>query len=174
METIKGIVAEMREFADTDSQSIGRDVLRRRIQHFADRIEEAHKREIEDVIAATVRAAAESAAEVYEPHIQSELSGNAAKMRDALLKIRKAMDEMSKSIFQGWIEDGLVDVMGEAQRAISSALSAPPRNSDRFDNWKDAFQAFYKSLAIEHPPMSDGVSAAFLNWLFAEAKGGTK
>lgn len=41
METINDIVAEMREFADADSQSIGRDVLRRRIQHFADRIEKA-------------------------------------------------------------------------------------------------------------------------------------
>lgn len=39
METINDIVAEMREFADADSHSIGRDVLRRRIQHFADRIE---------------------------------------------------------------------------------------------------------------------------------------
>lgn len=56
--------------------------------------------------------------------------GNAAKMREALLKIRKVMDEMSKSIFQGWIEDSLVDIMGEAQRAISSALSAPPRYCD--------------------------------------------
>lgn len=41
METIKDIIQEMREFADADSQSIGRDVLRRRIQHFADRIEQA-------------------------------------------------------------------------------------------------------------------------------------
>lgn len=41
METIKDIVAELREFADADSQSIGRDVLRRRIQHFADRIEQS-------------------------------------------------------------------------------------------------------------------------------------
>ena len=45
-ETIADIVAEMREFADTDSQSIGRDVLRRRIQHFARRFE-AVKRERE-------------------------------------------------------------------------------------------------------------------------------
>ena len=44
-ETIADIVAEMLEFADTDSQTIGRDVLRRRIQHFARRIEAAAKRE---------------------------------------------------------------------------------------------------------------------------------
>lgn len=46
-ETIADIVAEMIEFADTDSQTIGRDVLRRRIQHFARRFEAAAKRERE-------------------------------------------------------------------------------------------------------------------------------
>ena len=46
-EAIADVVAEMLEFADTDSQTIGRDVLRRRIQHFARRIEAAHKRERE-------------------------------------------------------------------------------------------------------------------------------
>ena len=48
-ETIADIVAEMREFADTDSQSMGRDVLRRRIQHFARRIEAAAKREVAEL-----------------------------------------------------------------------------------------------------------------------------
>ena len=46
-ETIADIVAEMLEFADTDAQTIGRDVLRRRIQHFARRFEAAVKRERE-------------------------------------------------------------------------------------------------------------------------------
>ena len=46
-ETIAEIVAEMLEFADAESQSIGRDVLRRQIQHFARRIEAAAKRERE-------------------------------------------------------------------------------------------------------------------------------
>ena len=46
-ETIADIVAEMLEFADAESQSIGRDVLCRRIQHFARRIEAAAKRERE-------------------------------------------------------------------------------------------------------------------------------
>lgn len=40
-ETIAGIVAEMLEFADTDSQTVGRDILRRRIQYFARRIRQA-------------------------------------------------------------------------------------------------------------------------------------
>ena len=40
-ESISDIVSEMREFADTDSQTIGRDVLRKRIQDFARRIEQS-------------------------------------------------------------------------------------------------------------------------------------
>ena len=44
-ETIADIVTAMLEFADTDSQTIGRDVLRRRIQSFAMRIAVAAKRE---------------------------------------------------------------------------------------------------------------------------------
>lgn len=48
-ETIADIVMKMIEFADTDSQTIGRDVLRRRIQHFAKRIEAAHQREVAEL-----------------------------------------------------------------------------------------------------------------------------
>ena len=48
-ETIADIVDEMLKFAETDSQTIGRDVLRRRIQYFANRIEAAHKREVAEL-----------------------------------------------------------------------------------------------------------------------------
>ena len=37
--TLSSITAEMREFADADSQVVGRDVLRRRIQDFSRLIE---------------------------------------------------------------------------------------------------------------------------------------
>ena len=48
-ETIADIVAVMLEFAETDSQTIGRDVLRRRIQNFARRFEAAAKREVAEL-----------------------------------------------------------------------------------------------------------------------------
>ena len=48
-ETIADIVSEMLEFAETDSQTIGRDVLRRRIQNFARRFEAAAKREVAEL-----------------------------------------------------------------------------------------------------------------------------
>ena len=48
-ETIADVVAKMLEFAETDSQTIGRDVLRRRIQNFARRFEAASKREVAEL-----------------------------------------------------------------------------------------------------------------------------
>ena len=48
-ETIADVVAKMLEFAETDSQTIGRDVLRRRIQNFARRFEAAHQREVAEL-----------------------------------------------------------------------------------------------------------------------------
>ena len=48
-ETIADIADEMLKFAETDSQTIGRDVLRRRIQHFARSFEAAAKREVAEL-----------------------------------------------------------------------------------------------------------------------------
>lgn len=48
MEEIDAILQEMREFADADSQNIGRDVLRLKIHHFTDRIGMAVKTLIAD------------------------------------------------------------------------------------------------------------------------------
>ena len=48
-ETIADVVAKMLEFAETDSQTIGRDVLRRRIQNFAKRFEAAAKHEVAEL-----------------------------------------------------------------------------------------------------------------------------
>lgn len=82
-ETIADIVAEMLEFADTDSQTIGRDVLRRRIQHFARRFEAAAKRERE-----AGADAAQICGEIGEmigkeaTREKSSQVGNAAKMRE--------------------------------------------------------------------------------------------
>lgn len=143
METINDIIAEMRK--DIPRVVDTKVILR----NYADRIEAAHKRERE--------ATCEKSSQV----------GNAAKMREALLKSRKTMDEMSKSIFQGWIEDSLVDVAGEAQRAISSALSAPVRNCDLYATEGEAYKAYLTAMKNE----TKETYMYFEPWLFAETKG---
>ena len=66
-ETIADIVTKMLEFADTEAQTIGRDVLRRRIQHFARRFEAAAEREVAELREdnARLRAALKPVLEVY-------------------------------------------------------------------------------------------------------------
>ena len=126
-ETIADIVAEMLEFADTDSQSIGRDVLRRRIQHFARRIEAAAKRERE-----AGADAAQICGEIGEM-IGREAAGkdslqvvNAAKMREALRGLLEIVCVDCKSSYE---IDGKC-VKCPRVVAAGAALSAPPRNCD--------------------------------------------
>ena len=108
-ETIADIVAEMREFADTDSQSIGRDVLRRRIQDFVARI-----------IEATMKREREATRE------KSSQVGNAAKIREALSGLLEIVCIDCKSPYE---IDGKC-VKCPRVVAAEAALSAPPRNCD--------------------------------------------
>ena len=127
-ETIADIVAEMREFADTDSQSMGRDVLRRRIQHFARRFEAAAKRERE-----AGSEAAQICGEIGEM-IGREAAGkdslqvgNAAAMREALEALVGVIDKCDSGDPLWWhIGAKGVKPLKDAR----AALSAPPRNCD--------------------------------------------
>jgi hypothetical protein len=150
METIDGILREMRKDMPRVIDAI---VI---LRNYADRIEAAHKREQEDAIAATVVAAAKSASEVYEPHIQSEPVGNAAKMREALEKVV----EIAKREWNAFRE---TSAMYEMHEICTAALSAPPRNCDRFFNANDALEAFKKEKGE--------TIIEFIRWIFAEAKG---
>ena len=124
-ETIADIVDEMLEFAETDSQTIGRDVLRRCIQKFAKRIEAAAKRE---------REAGAEAAQICgeigemigrESTCKDSLQvGNAAKMREALSDACYAMFNFLKT------QNGGYEEMAEALDKAKAVLSAPPRNCD--------------------------------------------
>lgn len=115
-ETIADIVSEMREFADTDSQTIGRDVLRRRIQHFARRFEAAAKREREAT------------------REKSSLVGNAVKMREALENIASMGEQIDyqlgsseETVYALRHERCLAHNISECARSV---LSATPRNCD--------------------------------------------
>ena len=128
-ENVSEIVSEMREFADTDSQTIGRDVLRRRIQHFARRFEAAAKRERE--------AGAEAAqicgeigeligreAACKEKVTDCNHLGNAAAMREALSDACYAMFNFLKT------QNGGYEEMAKALDKAKAALADPPRNCD--------------------------------------------
>ena len=97
--------------------------------------------------------------------------GNAARMREALVKADAAFRRISQS---AWFIDAnfseTKEVM-DAGDAVTSALSAPPRNCDRFATLDDARNAFFADYV---PDETCSSATAFAIWLFAEAKGGAE
>ena len=122
-ETVAGIVAEMRECADStekhdlyDLRECATDYLR----ILADRIEAAHNRELESTVE------------------KSSVVGNSAKMREALSDACYAMFNFLKT------QNGGYEEMSNALDKAKAALAKPPRNCDvvtaeekfnRFDRW---------------------------------------
>ena len=119
-DTISDIVAEMLEFADTDAQIIGRDVLRRRIQHFARRFEAAATREV------------------------AELRKDNARLRAALkpvLEVYISQDDNSISVYDSQLDSAFaLNAVREAKRIYNEGEEriASPRNCDRFATLDDA------------------------------------
>lgn len=117
----------------------------------ADRLEAAWKRE---------RATTENSSAV----------GNAAKMREALLYIKQ------------WREDCIdgegADLVDDMIAKVDAALSAPPRNCDRFNNAVDAmaeFKRIHNFCATENRRRLEdcpdcGKEWCSLAWLFATAE----
>lgn len=92
--------------------------------------------------------------------------GNAARMREALVKADAAFRRISQS---AWFIDANFSETKElmdAGNAITSALSAPSRNCDMFSNARDALEAFEKETGE--------TMIEFIRWLFSEARGGAK
>lgn len=116
--------------------------------------------------------------------------GNAAAMRKALKETQSVIEKCSNIL--RYIPDGceydeildeVADNLYELQKThVKPALSAPPRNCDRFSTAKEAGEAFI-SEACENPcgncTVSDEchnplVHECGIDWLFSEAKGETK
>lgn len=174
MKTIKDIAAEMREFADAESQSIGRDVLRRRIQHFADRIEADWEIQL---AAQKARAAGEG----YAAGKQSVTKCNQLEMREALEWFwgkRSMLDfchnNLSAKTWEDW--DKVYCFLREFADKVQATLSASPRNCDRFNDPGEALSAYCEAKGITHPlPLWFGNEFwCFLQWLFAKADGDAK
>ena len=152
METIKEIIAEMRKrfepYAKSDSND-ARYVAYLGYAEFADRIEQA-------------------VTKCNQPETVTNCNGlgNAAKMREALEKMRDFMDAMNSS--QEPIEYG---EYSWAVDTIDDALSAPPRNCDRFGSWREANAEWWKYEVLPRVEgVVSGTEQPFEEWLFAKAK----
>lgn len=98
-------------------------------------------------------------AAVNQPVTNCNRLGNAAKMRDALKQIHDRVNSLD--------EDCGVDPI-DVRDLARAALSAPPRNCDRFATLDDARNAFFADYV---PDETCSSATAFATWLFDEAKG---
>ena len=169
-ETIADIVAEMRigDLCAEDTSASRPEFINDFLASYADRIEAAAKRERE--------AGAEAAqlcgeiGEIVGREATTEKSSavaNAMKMREALLMILGTVDHLQTRFDIPKLTSE--EILGLKQIA-ESALSATPRNCDRFATLDDARNAFFADYV---PDETCSSANAFAIWLFDEAKGET-
>ncbi len=102
---------------------------------------------------------------------QSESVGNAAAMREALVEVRFKLPyflqymRLRRTDDDGGYYDRLL-------ATINAALSAPPKNCDRFNSVKDAAIAFARERQDAPQPCPDFTFSAWLFATAAERKGG--
>ena len=171
-ETVADIVKEMRTIGMLDEKStdkIPRSLQALGLRTYADRIEAAHQREVaelkskmNDVVCENeaLRDACGTCGAKLEREATREKSsrvGNAAKMREALERIRKELilDSCRHTITK------FHDIVCEVSY---SALSAPPRNCD----------VLSKAEVLEILKDRSFSKEDTIEWLYEEAKGETK
>ena len=101
---------------------------------------------------------------------QEAVAGNAAKMREACENIAEYAKTAACYIED--IDDAhLLGYLNQIERWAEAALSAPPRNCDRFATLDDARNAFFADYV---PDETCSSATAFAIWLFDKAKGDTE
>lgn len=159
--TVDEIVAEMRYVAENRAwRRHTRLSNQERISELADRIEEAHKRELEGVKTATEVAVEKSVSEVSNPHIQSCSVGHIVKMREAIENSNGLLEELA---LDGEWSESATEQIAENK----AALAEPLRNCDnQYQNAYDVLRYFTNETGRQ---IFDTVDV--IDWLLAKAKG---
>lgn len=195
METINDIVREMRKKADLLSiAGEGDDLF-----ELADRVEAAweytrkhsmyctaHNCKLREIVESVTDCNQHETVDlesrcIYGAAKDAEPVGNAAKMRKALKEAKRTLCRWQADLpVLAWVE------VETALCKIESALSAPPRNCDRFADELDAQLAFLnevwlifvtKDAMLERDKFenwTEEMKSRYAKWLFAEAKGDAK
>ena len=125
-ETVADIIAEMRGDANADEYTPD-GILGQKLNYIANRLDAAHKREIEAIAAKCCqlgRLAGYGASEIKH---QQELVVNAAKLREALVQVKKKIAHLCGNLNA---PGSLVASRMEINGIINAALAAPARNCD--------------------------------------------
>lgn len=147
---IDAILAEMRS---DDEHPYDAKVGDTTLKDYADRIEAAMKR----------------------GHLRdfAKKVGNAAALRDALVKIVDCTTEICRGVNRGRATE-VMAYNGKIATIADSALAAPARNCDRCATAKDALDAFIREKEIKSEDVDALNLRDFFNWLFAPAEGEIK
>lgn len=98
--------------------------------------------------------------------------GNAAKMREALERLReRALMDLYENAFVADPSGNYKEFIKRTIKIAESVLSAPPRNCDRFATLDDARNTFFADYV---PDETRSSATAFAIWLFDKAKGDTE
>lgn len=113
----------------------------------------------------------------------SETRGNAAAMREALIKCYQLAYEWEANEREGivGVEPGAKDsteTLFDIQQITTAALDSPPRNCDRFGSYAEARAEWWKFEVLPRVAgVVSGTEQPFDEWLFAtatEKEGGEK
>ena len=154
-ETIADIVAKMRKRAeevyagqDGYPESWKDQMDYGEIYELADRIEAAHKRELETTIE------------------KSSVVGNVTKMREALLKASVVLKDAPHYLLTD-------EYVNECLALIYSALAAPPRNCDKYNTDDEAYAGFRKfcdESECNECRFDQNTTTCRLSWLYSEVE----
>ena len=116
----------------------------KRERHERDRITATRVRELEGLLDSAARAVTQCAIE------KKSIPGNAAKLREALVSVKKSIDDMGAASLNGDPEVllmSLTQVCARLSARIDSALAAPPRNCDvgTAEEQEDRFRRYCNS-----------------------------
>ena len=143
-----------------------------------DRLEEAHKREVADSVRRGSHAATKAICDMLQrigPLYDAESVGNAAKMREALGKLRAEL--WNNTVIAGKKKFTLYEI-------ADAALAAPARNCDLYATAEEALkaqQAAFEESNFENgecklgcPGCDDFPTKCEVRWLFAPADQGAQ
>ena len=187
-ETIADIIAEMRRHAEqferacaeklkldgTVIDRFARDLVAT-VRHEADRLEAAWKHE-----KSAIEADALAVGGLVEAALKRE-SGNAAKLREALIRVLRwlkrmnaeplntlAVSELTPSYAVNRAAKSMIEDNDYHISQLTAALAAPPRNCERFQTWDEAKDAYWREQGDPCDWRKLGA------WLFAPYEGETK
>jgi hypothetical protein len=170
-ENLAAILADFRKFALRAAEE-DKTISPESVLLLADKVEAAAERERdEDRQLAAIAESDEAFARCARCDRPERATGNAAALREALENVERVARFCAEAPrhtpaypTDAARADVLYSRIAELGRVARAALSAPPRNCDRFATAEEAYAAWQKHKSL----------TAICDWLFATAEGGKK